>query len=42
MEGIHGEYHDDATQIQKIIEKSENVRIFYGSWDFKGKWNSYI
>ncbi len=31
MEGIHGEYHDDATQIQKIIEKSENFVFFTGA-----------
>jgi NAD-dependent deacetylase len=31
MEGIHGEYHDDATQIHKIIEKSENFVFFTGA-----------
>ncbi|WP_458718993.1 SIR2 family NAD-dependent protein deacylase [Candidatus Nitrosocosmicus sp. R] len=31
MEGVHGEYHDDATQIQKIIEKSENFVFFTGA-----------
>jgi NAD-dependent deacetylase len=31
MEGIHGEYHDGATQIQKIIEKSENFIFFTGA-----------
>ncbi len=38
--GHYGDYHYDVTQIQKIIENSENVRIFYRGWDFKGKWNS--
>ena len=31
MEGVHGEYHDDATQIQKIIEKSKNFVFFTGA-----------